>query len=305
VSAPWRARALLGALVLALVPGGTPVSGDPPRAQSHEIRGVVVDKQGNGLTWVMIWVRDSRRVHVGSALSDEGGRFVVSGLPAGRLSVDAKLFGTADVLPGYDLTTEVSAGTTDLTLVMERGLELFLKSEGGPFVAEVRADYGTKLSPAMLVLQGPKGPLTYSAGIDAGRAVFRRIKPGLPWTLWIPWRSTMNGTLYETGSRLESGERSVALEPGKRVSVRTTPRPEGHDPGGSISWARVFVTRGPMELAGEWGRDGTVSFPPLATGRWTFTARSWEPQSRHLLEATAEGEAGGPPLLLNPEPLKR
>jgi hypothetical protein len=293
--APLRATLVIAAVVV-LVVGAIPRAGlaDPPVASPRDqtLRGVVRDRQGRGLAGVSITVR----FPVGDyavGKSDDDGQFLVSGLPSGSVTVEAYLSGAPHDKPGYDLVTTVTSGSDPVTLTIDRGAELLVACGTGLLPSD------TTRSPAHLVLETRAGPRECYAAIDHGKAAFRRIPIGVAWTLWFPWSETTKGTCYETGSKLEAGERSVTLEPGKAIRGHVKVDPN-RQPAlrSSVRWERALAQRGPITAEGTIDRAGNVEFPLLASGTWRITVYV---DGKDGGSAATDVEAGGPPFELLPK----
>jgi hypothetical protein len=265
---------------------------DPPAVESSTrvVRGVVVDPEGRGLSWVYVyppppgtWVR-----------TDDSGVFELKGVPAGKAEVRAYLWGGPQ--GEAPVVKAVPADSSDVRIVMERGPQLTIARSDGPFVEESRGL-------AILVLDSPKGRVRYSAALESGAAVFRRVKSGLPWTLWVPWSGMRKGTLYETGSGLAPGRRVVTLQSGKTLSCRVNhyaDRDRGPDRQNGPPWESVLATRGAMEEWGQYDKDGNLLFPPMASGAWRVRARFWSAKHGGAMEAVGDMEAGAPLVVLEP-----
>ena len=181
------------------------------------------------------------------------------------------------------------------------------------FVLTGKFAYGTrKTSIGTLVLGAVTGPLppdglpTYLSVIDHGNLAFRHIRTGTPWTLWLRWNPAANGTLFETGERLEAGERTLLLEPGKRITAHVKLDHVNRHPriAGSISWEGSFITRGPIKERIDVLENGDLDIPPLASGKWRVASRFYDLKN-DLIEASTEVEAGGPAVTLDPTPRRK
>jgi hypothetical protein len=296
------ARALHSTLVLVamvgLVVGAIARAGraDPPVASPRDqtLRGVVRDRQGRGIAGVSLTVRFPVE-HYAVAVTDDDGQFLVSGLPSGSVTVEAYLSGAPHDKPGYDLVTTAMSGSDSITLTIDRGAELLVACSTGLLPSD------THHSPAQLVLQTRSGPRECYAAIDHGKAAFRRIPIGVPWTLWFPWSETTKGTYYESGLKLESGERTVTLEPGKAIRGHVKVDPD-RKPAlrSSVRWERALAQRGPITAEGTIDRAGNVEFPLLASGTWRVMVYV---DGKDGDRATTDVEAGGPPFELVPTSL--
>jgi hypothetical protein len=272
-----------------------------PQPEARVVRGTVRDKEGRGLAWVGIYCEDDPTRDFGTTVSGAGGRFEIQVPLEAEFTLSAMLWGVPIGAAKYDAQVRVRRQTGDLSLVVDRGLELRLRRENGAFQCEKGRDL------AVLVVDTLKGPQRFEAALDEGKAAFRRIPRGRPWTLWIPWNSLTKGTLYETGPTLVDGERAVSLEPGKSVSARVMADPARYDapyPPGSIRWERAFATRGPIEEEGGINQDGTLDFYPLASGIWKITARIYDRAKGGNLHASGDVGASDVPLELTPVPVR-
>jgi hypothetical protein len=248
----------------------------------------------------------------GAEESGEGGRFIVRTRYAGPMWVTATLLGVPRAKPGVDeAKVAVPADGKEVVIVVDRGNELLVAPAEGQFV---RTHPG--LDVGLLEAEGPQGRETYDAAVDQGRAAFRRIPEGVPWTLWIPWSESTKGTLYESGASLRAGQRTVTLEPGRRIRghVKCDFDPRGYTHGGPPrQWVRAF--RGPAEVHAWFNAGGPLDntgLPlgdfefrhPLASGTWRIVVYAID-RTRGACEAAVDVEAGAPPLVIEPVPVTR
>jgi hypothetical protein len=265
-----------------------------------EIRGVVNDRKGTPLSWVSVAATDSTGRVAGVMTTSDDGEFTFSQLPAGVFTIEATLLGVPAARPRIDAKVAAKTGDSGLRLEVDRGEELSIGIEKGTFLRTAPSvDVG------VLEIETKAGRVRYSGALDRGNVAFRRIQTGLPWTLWIPWSKSTNGTLYETGATLKAGTRTVALEPGGVVKGRIKFEPNGPWPtfGGSHSeWLRA--TRGPAKVEGYWNRDGEFAFDPLASGTWKLQVTLVRPKDQQPMSASVDVQPGGPPVIMEPLPVK-
>lgn len=236
-----------------------------------EVTGVVVDAAGRPVPWAQVRGRQGGEDADFDEV-DASGRFRLTGIAAGPVQVEATLLGVAG--SGPDATTTVEAGTADVTVVVDPGPTLVVRADG--------ARFGDGWTDARLLDDGPDGEASWGH-VEDGALVFRRLRPGRPYTLWIPFSDATGGTWLERGPALVAGERTVRLEPGAPIRGRTDVAP---DRSGSLrgpSGSGMTASRDRVTVRGRLHDDGTFETPPLPAGRYTV----------RVIVRTAEGTRTG------------
>jgi hypothetical protein len=224
---------------------------------------------------------------------DSEGRFVLDGLAPGLVVVTAALLGVPDA-GTVDARATVAAGAQDVVLVVDPGPTLVVRAEGRAFpAADDARRVGGGWTEARLFDEGPGGAAVHGH-VEGGALVFRRLRPGRPYTLWIPWTPEAGGTYLETGSSLAVGERTVELEPGAPIRggidrSRVLPH---HWTGSGPERESVNAVRGSVVVRGRMTDGGEIEFPPLPAGRWRIEAKIVDGAGTGRYEAHAVVDAG-------------
>jgi len=301
----YRAWELL-ALVL-LLPAAAARSDGPSPARSSLLRGRVLDLLGRPVPFVQV---RGARVDAQPGLAEvvdetlEDGRFALEGLGTERAVLRTFLLGVPDA--GTPTLTTVAGTGGEVEVRVDVGVELVVRAQGQRFdlggvdrrgVLQIggRVHSEARLFLEQPVKDGPARRLEFFAAIADGVLRFRRVVPGLPWTLWIPWSCDTQGTCFLTGPRLVPGERSVDLEPGLTVQVEPRWTPLEHSLSGTGPSPRaIWLERGParVRVRIDMFGDGPATSAPVPLSSWTVRAYDRYAKGGRL-EITAPVEAGG------------
>jgi hypothetical protein len=277
-------RSLVVVLLAATFGSATGLA-DGPRARPRNaaIGGRVVDRSGKGVPRVHVRARDWQGNDAWATTGPDGA-FTIDELVLGSVT----LTGSFLDVPKEEAQPVVAYGTTGsgtpVRVVVDPGAVFVLAIEPPPGKAPV------------LHLETETGWREWSAVVVDARPVFRRVRPGAKWVLWLHRVPATGRVLYEEGASLAPGEHSPRSEVGRPISGRVVLEPERPpaEPGGGLGgggprteW--VFARRGPVEVRAILSRDGSFEFDPLPEGPWTLRVQSrrWKGRPDARLEVRA------------------
>ncbi len=237
------------------------------------ISGVVVDENGKPPGGFRVHVEGESDLDLGGVDSETDGRFTITGLAPGtyRVHADVDDFDA----PGQPVApVEVRAGATNVRLEVAVGLVLAVALEEKPPPHTQAALYAE-----------PAGEVRQRQASADGRFYFRRCRPGVTYSLWIP--PTSEGLMvWKTGLRAPD-EVIVRRAPGKSIVVRVKTNEGDRSP-------FVSASRPPIHVDGRRRVDGAYEIPGLPDGTFEVSASANDgTPTGEYRRATATVEAGG------------
>jgi len=291
--------------------GGDEPTAEAPAAELKpgSVRGLIRSTEGRPVSWVLVQCLDEDHRRRYADVTGEDGTFHLHGVPGEFTTLGAYVYGNPSA--GDPIKQRVRVGTQDVVFVVDLGEQLVIRAEQGRFAPGdgLRDDIiymgGYPPSEARLYVEVGKQTLRWTATVEDGALRFRRLKTGHPWTLYIPWSRRLKGTYLGSGAALAAGERTVTLEPGRRITGTVSGAENTKVPSG---WAGpdfkgIVARRGPVSVGiaarFPWGGSGFAS-PPLPSGRWEVSVYNVE-KGRGFVGATVQ-VAAGEEVLLKPVP---
>lgn len=225
--------------------------------RAYDVRGVVVDERGDSIqraTVVVVLPSGSQRQYG----VDRDGRFTIGALGEGDIGLQARVCGLFGHVSSDFVT--VRAGTRDVVLVVERGLELELHVRNWPEGRSVTA----YLTPED-ALDAPHSTLT---GIVSGkgRAIVVGLRADRSYLLRIP---AVEGDLccHCPGVRAGDSPLVVDLEPGGTIRCRVVV------PEGMFHHSGIWAEGCGVKVEGRRSEQGTWEFRGLPPGVWRVRVR--------------------------------
>ena len=236
------------------------------------VSGTVRDREGAPVAEVLVLGQGADET-VDMGRTDASGRFDLRDLAEGPVSLQAS------ASPDPSLATEVTvaAGSRDVALVVDRGVEATVRVENLP-------EGVTQLAAALWPEDESAFGFAHDATYEDGVLRFTGLAPGRTYSLCIlPSPDAPDWSLWQAGVRPAKDEVRVRLVQGRTIRGRVV-IPEGcHD-------VSVLALRGAASLEAAVAADGTFELKGVPEGRWTLRATATGPTGP--VEGVAEASAG-------------
>lgn len=238
---------------------------------TRAVAGVVVDRVGRPVAGALVRRPGVRGGRNARTTTDDAGRFVLAGLPAGPLPLEVQVPDVAALERGPALgvtTFEARAGATDLRVVVDVGAEVVLRW-ADPSPAPATVDVWVRRE---------GGPPARTVRLDgAGRGSLRGLRETDRLIVWVPADADDRVVLVREAP--PTGELALRREPAGRIVVRLRGLASGPPPTVFAEESDCFV-----RIVGSAQADGAHVIRGVPSGtRWRVTA---------TLDTSDDGDAG-------------
>ena len=187
-------------------------------------------------------------------------------------------------------TVTVAAGTENVTLVVEPGLDLVVRV---PNVAD-RGQHGQHVSGQVFVRRGDKWEQRGWANDAEGRLVFKGLRSDETYAVWV--QPTQGSDLYGWAANLRAGgaEVTMRMERGGTIRGRVTPPAGAGDQGVGASGEHGGWVQGTLDSEGRYEIRGLPANLTWKVYAWANVQnKHWNAHADATVGATVDLQAGG------------